>query len=305
MGLHWAYPTLQSLMPDAAFTQLQSVQVDPNTPTKPIDTLSFIHGATGKPIRVMDVDNFYRLRRSKLRTLLAQDLDIRYNSRLKNIIYEHDGKSVTAVFEDGKHITGRCLIGADGARSHVRHLLLGPEIAPSTRLPYSATFVQARYTAEQALFLRSFHPLYIAAPHPNNTFAFFGLHDAPSLTNPEEWTFFFYISWATSLEQQDKERETYGNKERLQQVKEKSNGYCEPWKSAFEWVGEDQPAWYFDLSVWDPSLEAHAWDNRNGRVTLAGDAAHPMTYRMSLLSRSSTLFLKSSLEAINSNISIY
>jgi 2-polyprenyl-6-methoxyphenol hydroxylase-like FAD-dependent oxidoreductase len=92
-------------------------------------------------------------------------------------------------------------------------------------------------------------------------------------------TFFFYISWHSSLEQQDEERKTFGNKERLAQVKEKSKRYCEPWKSAFEWVPEDQAAWYFDLAVWDPSLKEHKWDNKNGRVTLAGDAAHPMTYR--------------------------
>jgi hypothetical protein len=67
-------------------------------------------------------------------------------------------------------------------------------------------------------------------------------------------------------------------------VKERSKVYCDPWKSAFEWVPEDQPCWYFDLAVWDPSLPAHNWDNKNGRVTLAGDAAHPMTYRRFFLS---------------------
>jgi hypothetical protein len=45
-------------------------------------------------------------------------------------------------------------------------------------------------------------------------------------------------------------------------------------------VLEDQPSWYFHLAVWDPSLSEHNWDNKNGRVTLAGDAEHPMTYRM-------------------------
>ncbi|KAF4624688.1 hypothetical protein G7Y89_g13481 [Cudoniella acicularis] len=279
MGLHWALPILKSLIPDSATAQLQSVQVDPNTPTKPIDTLAFLNGQTGELMNAPEIPNFHRLRRSKLRALLCQDLDIRWNTRLRDIVFEHDGKSVTAVFEDGQHITGKLVIGADGTRSRVRSKLLGADVAASVRLPYSATFVQAKYTREKALFLRSFHPLYLASPHPSGLFAFFGLQDAPEMDKPEGWTFFFYISWPSSLERQDEEAAKFGNKERLAQVKELAKGFTEPWKSAFEWVPEGQPAWHFGLTVWDPSLPEHQWDTRNGRVTLAGDAAHPMTYQ--------------------------
>ena len=281
MGLHWAMPTLKSLIPDTASAKLQSVQVDPNEPTRPIDILSFLNGATGEVMAAPEVPYFYRLRRSKLRALLAKDVDIRWNKRLKNVVYEHDGSSVTAVFEDGEHVSGALIIGADGSRSTVREGLLGPGIAASTRLPYAATFVQAKFTREQALFLRSFHSLFLASPHPDGLFAFFGLQDAPEVDKPEGWTFFFYISWNSSIEQQDEEAKTYDNKSRLKQVRELSKGYTQPWKSAFEWLPEDQPAWYFGLTAWDPSLEEHNWENKNGRVTLVGDAAHPMTYRMS------------------------
>lgn len=282
MGFHWGLPHLKSLIPESASSQLQSVQVDPNTPTKPIDTLAFLNGRTGEVMFAPEIPNFHRFRRSKLRALLSKDLDIRWGKRLKNIVFEHDGKSATAVFEDGQLITGRLIIGADGARSTVRKILLGLDKAYNTRLPYSATFVQSKFTREQALFLRSFHPLYIGAVHPYNYFAFFGLQDAPEVDKPEDWMFFFYISWNSSLEQQDEERRTFGNRERIMQVKEMAKSYTEPWKSAFEWVSEDQPAYYFDLSVWDPSLAEHQWDTRNGRATLVGDAAHPMTYRKSL-----------------------
>ncbi|RAL60841.1 hypothetical protein DID88_010166 [Monilinia fructigena] len=44
-------------------------------------------------------------------------------------------------------------------------------------------------------------------------------------------------------------------------------------------VTEDQPVWHFGLAVWNPREENHKWDNRNGRITLAGDAAHTMTYQ--------------------------
>jgi len=279
MGLHWGVPILKSLIPESAVASLQSTQVDPNTPTKPLDTLAFLNGKTGEVMNAPQIPNFHRLRRSKLRALLCKGLDIRWNKRLKDIVFEHDGNSVTAVFEDGEHTTGRLVIGADGSRSTVRKIILNPDLAAPLRLPYSSTFVQAKYTREQALFLRSFHPLFIAAPHPDGLFAFFGLQDAPEVDKPEDWTFFFYISWNSPVEKQIEEAKTFGNKERLAQVKKLSKGYTEPWKSAFEWVADDQPAWYFDLAVWDPSLPEHEWDTRNGRVTLAGDAAHPMTYQ--------------------------
>ncbi|KAF7865760.1 hypothetical protein EAF04_005925 [Stromatinia cepivora] len=257
MGIHWGMKTLKSLIPESALPKLQSCQVDPHTPTKPLDTLSFVNGSTGELMFAPEIPYFHRLRRSKLRALLAQDLDIRWNKRLKNIIYEHDGKSVACVFEDGQHITGRLVIGADGARSTVRRLLLGLKHSLNTRLPYAAAFVQARYTREQALFLRSFHPLFLASPHPDNLFAFFGLQDAPDPEEPEGWTFYFYISWNSSIETQDEEAKVFDNAARLKEAKEMGKGFSEPWKSAFEWLPEDQPFWYFGLAAWDPREESH------------------------------------------------
>ncbi|KAF7889253.1 hypothetical protein EAF00_009553 [Botryotinia globosa] len=279
MGFHWGMNALMTLIPESALPKLQSCQVDPHTPTKPLDTLSFLNGSTGDVMFAPEIPYFHRLRRSKLRALLTQDLDIRWNKRLKNLIFANDGKSITCVFDDTQHVTGRLVVGTDGARSDVRRLLLGPEQSLNTRLPYAASFVQAKYTREQALHLRSFHPLFLAAPHPDNLMAFFGLQDAPDPDKPESWTFFFFISWNSSIETQNAESKIFDNAARLRQVREMAKGYAEPWKSAFEWLPEDQPVWYFGLAVWDPREETHRWDNRNGRVTLAGDSAHPMTYQ--------------------------
>ncbi|RDW94272.1 FAD protein [Coleophoma crateriformis] len=280
MGLHWAIPVLKSLIPDSAVESLQSVQVDPNTPTKAVDVLSFLNGKTSEVMTAMEIPFFHRLRRSKLRALLAKDLDVRWNKKLIDIKFADSPEDgLTAIFEDGEQIEASMIIGADGARSRTRNLLVGPEAASNTRLPYAASFIQTKFNREQALFLRKFHPLYIASAHPDNLFAFFGLQDAPDADEPEDWTFFFYVSWNSSLEDQEKEARTFTNKDRLEQVSTLGKKYCEPWKSAYEWVSEDQPTWYFGLSVWDPSTPEHAWDNKSGRVTLVGDAAHPMTYQ--------------------------
>lgn len=291
MGLLWGMPILKALLPTSLNAKLQSVQVDPHEPTKAVDVLQFLNGATGEAMGGPKVNYFHRLRRAKLRALLVEGLDIRWGKKLQHIAYSANGTTVTATFDDGEEVAGLLIVGADGSRSAVRRLLLGPEIAASTRLPYAATFIQTKYTREQALFLRSFHPLYIAAPHPDGLFAFFGLQDAPEVDEPEDWTFFFYVSWHSSIEQQDTEAKTFKNSDRLQQLKDLASKFADPWKSAAEWMPEGQAAWYFGFTVWDPSLLDHQWENANGRVTLAGDAAHPMTYRNTISHLCSTVLL--------------
>ncbi|KAF2498931.1 FAD/NAD(P)-binding domain-containing protein [Lophium mytilinum] len=278
MGLHWGAPVLKSLIPHEWWDRIQSVQVDPHVPTKEEDTLNFVNGATGERMTGFTFGPFYRLRRSKLRALLFQDLDIRYDKRLTDISYAEDGSSVTAHFADGTTTTGTMLVGADGARSATRNLLLGPTIGAINRLPYGATFVQTKFSRDRALFLRKFHPLFLGAAHPSNYFAFFGMQDAAEADRPETWTFFFYISWRYSLAEQDATAD-WTDAQRLQQVKELSKSFAEPWKSAFEWTPDDTPVWYLGLTDWDPGLEGHRWSNHGGRVTMVGDAVHPMTYQ--------------------------
>ncbi len=55
------------------------------------------------------------------------------------------------------------------------------------------------------------------------------------------------------------------------QVKELVRDYCEPWKSAFEWMGEGTVAWHMGMQIWDPREEGHRWNGRDtGSCTLAG-----------------------------------
>ncbi|KAF2847554.1 FAD/NAD(P)-binding domain-containing protein [Plenodomus tracheiphilus IPT5] len=278
MGLHWGAPALRSLMPDEWWNHIQSIQVDPHVPTNPEDTLKWLQGDTGETIAAFTFGPFYRLRRSKLRDLLSQHLDIRYDKRLEAIDYAPDGQSVTARFTDGDSATGTLLVGADGARSATRRLLLGPEVGAIHRIPYAATFVQRRFTKEQALYLRSFHPLFLASAHPGDKFAFFGMHDAADPDDPTTWTFFFYISWKSNLEEQDATKH-WTDAQRLAQQKALSKDFCDPWRSALEWTPDDAPVWYLGLTDWDPGREGCRWDNHGGLVTMVGDAVHPMTYQ--------------------------
>ncbi|PSN63012.1 FAD/NAD(P)-binding domain-containing protein [Corynespora cassiicola Philippines] len=278
MGLHWGAPVLRSLVPEGMWSRIQTVQVDPHEPTKDLDTLSFLQGDTGEAIAAFTFGPFYRLKRSKLRELLSEGLDVQYDKRLSDVRYADDRTSVTAYFSDGTSATGRLLVGADGARSTTRKLLLGPELGAIHRIPYAATFVQRRFSAEQALYLRKFHPLFLASAHPEDRFAFFGMQDAADPDDPSSWTFFFYISWQSSLEEQDA-TVGWSNAQRLAQQKEFAKKFCDPWRSAYEWTPDDSPVWYMGLTDWDPGREGCRWDNHGGLVTMVGDAVHPMTYQ--------------------------
>ncbi|KAF2436516.1 putative monooxygenase [Tothia fuscella] len=278
MGLHWGAAVLRGLLPDTAWERLQSVQVDPNVPTKVLDSMYFLNSQTGERIGAAEIDNFYRLKRSKLRALLAENLGIRFEKKLAAIEYSADRTTVTAKFEDGSSETGTMIVGADGARSVTRNLIVGLDSSASCRIPYAATFAQASFTQEQAIQLRSFHALYLAGIHPDGYFSFFGMQDATDAEKPETWIFFFYISFGSTLEEQDKMAQ-WSNAEKLRLVKQKARQYADPWKSAYEWLPDDHPVWYMGFTDWDPGAEGHHWDNHGGLVTLAGDAAHTMTYQ--------------------------
>jgi len=62
---------------------------------------------------------------------------------------------------------------------------------------------------------------------------------------------------------------------RLAQLKEKASIQAEPFRSAVQWMPEDTEITYNSMAYWEPV----PWDNHSGRVTLAGDAVHPMPPR--------------------------
>lgn len=61
----------------------------------------------------------------------------------------------------------------------------------------------------------------------------------------------------------------------LADVQAKTARFCEPFRSANAWVPEDSKVYINNVTYWEPV----PWDNRKGMVTLAGDAAHAMSFR--------------------------
>ena len=97
------------------------------------------------------------------------------------------------------------------------------------------------------------------------------VQDVPDPEDPANWKFQVVTSW---LGKQDDSLDTAG---RLAQVKEKASTMCEPFRSAVLWMPDDTKITYDTMAYWVTA----PWDNHDGRVALAGDAAHPMTPRES------------------------
>ncbi|KAF2650604.1 FAD/NAD(P)-binding domain-containing protein [Lophiostoma macrostomum CBS 122681] len=277
MGLHWGLNPLRYLVPEDILSHIESTQVDPHVPTSDNDRLPMINGQTGDMIIEIKSSKFYRLRRDKFRRMLMGGIDIRWGKKITNVSYSDDKLTVTAKFEDGTSDTGSILVATDGPHSKVRTLLVGEEAAKVTPIDFASTMCFTQHTREHALYLRAkpHNPLYQVAPHPEGCCAWLSLHDGDDKEHPENWTFFHYISFPEPRE----EINTRSNREHIAHQKAMARKFVDPWRSVFEWMPDDMDVWYSKLRNWDPSLPEHAWDNRAGRVTLAGDAAHPMTFQ--------------------------
>ena len=98
----------------------------------------------------------------------------------------------------------------------------------------------------------------------------FLVQDVPDPDKPEYWTFQVVTSWRG---ERDTSLDSAG---RLAQVKEKASKLSEPYRSAIQWIPEGTRITYDSIAYWIPI----PWDNRDGRATLCGDAAHAMTPRI-------------------------
>lgn len=103
------------------------------------------------------------------------------------------------------------------------------------------------------------------------------VQDVPDPDDPATWTFQLQITSHKSQE----------DVTLLENLKKKAATFAEPFRSANLWIPEGTPIRENNLSYWIPT----PWDDRNGRITLAGDAAHPMTFRTFLLPSIMCLYL--------------
>lgn len=88
--------------------------------------------------------------------------------------------------------------------------------------------------------------------------------DGPEI--PESWVFHLAMAWMGDPDP------SLSYEERLALIKKRATGLGEPARSAFMWIPDDIPVHQAEINYW----VTQPWENRDGRLTLIGDAAHPM-----------------------------
>lgn len=273
MAYFWASQFVPQLLPQSVLDSLPTAEIDYGltTPEGAVHEYVTVRNTScGSILKLLPTPGGRRVSRKRLRKVLSQGLDVQYEKNVTEIFYP--SSAVIVKFDDGTAASGSLVVGADGGQSRIRRLLLGNKAEP-TLLPYVMNNFNCQYTEEQALFIRSNLAKFTDyGVDPKGMFFLMSIQDIPDPEDPSTWYYQLLTSWKECLHPLTKETNT--SEGRLKILKDLTSDMAEPRKSAIEWVPEGHHVSRDRLAIWSPV----PWDHHEGRVTLAGDSAHSMTY---------------------------
>jgi 2-polyprenyl-6-methoxyphenol hydroxylase-like FAD-dependent oxidoreductase len=208
-----------------------------------------------------------RLNIQKTKRHLSTGIDVKYGKKLIDITIDEgkdDDGLVTAHFDDGTSETGTLIVGADGGASRVRRWLLG-DLAQQEALPCDFMNFSFTLPADIAVHLdKEMNPTVDVGAHPSNMYLGIFLLDKPDIDKPETWVFYILATWRLD------DNNDRGSGKRLDELRSRMTGWFDLYKTVVENVPDDVEIKPDQLRIW----KTKPWDNHQGRVTLAGDAAH-------------------------------
>jgi hypothetical protein len=281
MAIHWSLERLETLLPPEIYANMEKASCNPAVNIDAGGVYPIIHGETGSMLAGVPYKRGLRVPRSKMRILCGEGIEVQYGKHLSEVEFGSDGKGVTTKFTDGTSVSGTMIVGADGTRSRAREVALGSiEKAATTPFPIWHMNLTVCYgDAEKARYVRSEFPTSFLALSQRSFHAFQSISSMPDgPDHPESWIFHLAMAWRGEA------RHDLSYEERLAIIKEKAAGLAEPARSSFMWIPEGTQVHKADISYWI----TEPWDNHQGRLTLVGDAAHPMppcTYLRHMLKR--------------------
>ncbi|KAM7194545.1 hypothetical protein V8F20_007901 [Naviculisporaceae sp. PSN 640] len=270
MALHWALPIFQTILPDDIQNDIRSTYTNPFHPyDKENEIVYFYHGFTGESLLEIPVPG-RRISRTRLRRLCCRGLDIQWGHLVQDIVVPDEESAPVTINFDGKEpATADLVIGTDGAHSKIRTWLFGEEAAKCQETGYVlANGIVWYKSADQAKFTRGHDTIGSIARLPGGM-AFLTSQDVGDPEDPLTWSFHIARMWY------DPEVKFTDGAEAITLAKSTMSdpAICERFRSTFQNIDEERSKMFASqLHHW----KTVPWDNHGGRVTLAGDAAHPM-----------------------------
>lgn len=189
---------------------------------------------------------------------------------------------VKAICSDESSYEGLLLVGVDGSSSRIRSLICSPEASLPTPVPVHFLGTSLQISKSQIEPLLEIDPLLFQGCHPESvTYMWFSIIDTPetngTISRPLEshiWNIQICLSWPSSA---DEPEIPQGDAERVIIMRERTKGFHPKLKTIFHDIlrSDHAPVTSLKLTDWYPTSDS--WLNLDGRVTLAGDAAHTMT----------------------------
>ncbi|KAL8996071.1 MAG: hypothetical protein Q9188_006656 [Gyalolechia gomerana] len=284
LTIHWSLDTFISMLPQHIVDKLPETYVDPEASKRGENgNFLFFDLRNGETRWKVPPNKRIRVSRERLRTLLLEGLDVKWSRTLASIS-NPAAETVTAHFTDGTSATGRLLIGADGSRSTVRSLLLphNAQLAVNNELPVRLLGASVVYPRELALKMRALDPFFFQGGDPEtDTFMWFSFLDTPANNSRDDADTYecqILISWPWREGYRGREKPLEippTNGERVKLMKELVDGWAHPFYECVMNIPADADVKVITLEDFVP--RPNMWDNRDGTVTLMGDAAHAMT----------------------------
>lgn len=281
--LHWALPIMLSMLPDDVAAKLPRAICNPDLEFDAnAESLPVYNGVTGDLMFASPMPGSRRIARRRLRAVLAEGLDIQWGKKLQSISGNEAGDSapaLTLAFDDGTSAAADFVLGADGASSRVRNIVVGDaEKARST--PSGLLFATAivNYGDEEKVkTVVNTHPV-AAAMMGTDAVGGCGVlyvNDGSEGAKPREladWTTFWIKIWQGKLDKPVLGRDAI----ELLKNSSSSKRLAAPFNLQIEWTPDDSICYIDEMKYWVPVPFGSPETTQDGRVTLVGDAAHPM-----------------------------
>lgn len=183
---------------------------------------------------------------------------------------EKSETGITAFFEDGSQASGSVLIGCDGNNSKVRELLTGPERSQKTLMGINMFNFTTKFDADISRMIRARHPICMNTYHEKGYMFWIAIQDVIDPEDPQTWSFQLMFSWTD----RPTKEELSTQKARTAFLKSIAPEYPEFWRKVLIAIPNNAIFGIDSIAYWEPcDWAAHPLAER---VTLAGDAAHPM-----------------------------